>query len=87
MTRIRDYMSPVPIMIEVSRSMAEALELMAEHGIRHLPVLDRGHLIGVLSERDLYRFESQKRVDPEVMSVGEAMTPEPYVAAPGELLS
>jgi CBS domain-containing protein len=33
--------------------LTEAAELMAEHGIRHLPVLERGRLAGILSIRDV----------------------------------
>lgn len=32
-----------------------ALQLMAEHKIRHLPLLDHGNLAGLLTERDLLR--------------------------------
>jgi acetoin utilization protein AcuB len=39
-------------------------------------------VVGVLSEPDIHRFEASKRVAPEVVSVGEAMTPEPYEVAP-----
>jgi acetoin utilization protein AcuB len=77
-------MTPTPCTIECSQSLAEAIELMAERSIRHLPVVEHGRLIGVLSERDVYWCESMKDVDPEVMTVVEAMTPEPFVVEPDD---
>ncbi len=35
--------------------VVKAYAQMSEHGVRHLPVLDDGHLVGVLSERDVLR--------------------------------
>ena len=56
---------------------AQVLDAGGVHALARLPSLDelRGKLIGVLSERDIYWCESQKDVDPEVMSVAEAMKP------------
>lgn len=39
--------------VEPRDDIAEAARLMAEHRIRHLPVLQRGKLAGILSIRDL----------------------------------
>jgi len=39
--------------VEPRTDISDAAELMAERGIRHLPVLDRGSLAGIVSIRDL----------------------------------
>jgi len=79
MRTIADLMTWGPIVIDCHRSLAEAAETMARFELRHLPVVDGGRLVGILSERDVYRFElSKRRVDAEVIAVGEAMSPEPY---------
>src|SRR5436190_11366756 len=39
--------------VEPRTDIADAAKLMAERGIRHLPVLDRGSLAGIVSIRDL----------------------------------
>jgi CBS domain-containing protein len=44
------------ITIEASKSIAEAADLMAEHRIRHLVVVDRGRPVGVVSLRDLVKL-------------------------------
>jgi acetoin utilization protein AcuB len=56
---------------------------MRERGIRHLPVLDAGRLVGVVSQRDLYLAESLEGVDPTTDTVREAMCGEPYAVPPG----
>ncbi len=39
--------------VEPRTDIADAARLMASRGIRHLPVLDRGSLAGIISIRDL----------------------------------
>ena len=39
--------------VESRTDISDAAELMAERGIRHLPVLDHGSLAGIVSIRDL----------------------------------
>ena len=41
------------ITCKVSHTVAHAMELMHHHHIRHLPVIDKGKLIGLLSLRDV----------------------------------
>ena len=50
---VREYMSASPVTIGAQRSLAAAEGVMREHGIRHLPALDGGQVVGLLSERDL----------------------------------
>jgi acetoin utilization protein AcuB len=48
-----DVMTPAPKVIDGTIDSLSARALMDEHGIRHLPVMVDGQLVGVLSERDL----------------------------------
>lgn len=47
------FMTPDPITVEPSAGLEDAMRLMDELGIRHLPVVEEGRLVGVLSDRDL----------------------------------
>ena len=38
---------------ESSTTVGSAVEMMVEGGVRHLPVVDRGRVMGVVSMRDL----------------------------------
>ena len=41
------------VTLEPSADIFEAVALMLQHGIRHLPVVDDGRVLGMVSERDL----------------------------------
>jgi acetoin utilization protein AcuB len=79
---VKDYMTPAPLSIGKDQPLAVAHRLMREHGIRHLPVLSGGSIVGVVSQRDLYFIESLQDVDPASVPVEDAMTADPYVVAP-----
>ncbi|KUK37076.1 MAG: Acetoin utilization protein AcuB [Thermacetogenium phaeum] len=51
--RVRDKMTPDPITITPKTTVAEALDLMRENKVRRLPVLDKGKLVGIVTDRDL----------------------------------
>lgn len=50
---VKHWMTPNPIAIEADTPFLEARLILKEKGIRHLPVLDGGTLIGVITDRDL----------------------------------
>lgn len=50
---IGSYMVKSPYVGLADSSLLEALELLVECGIRHLPIVEQGRLIGLVSERDL----------------------------------
>jgi len=52
---VRLFMSRDVVTVDAATSLAVAVQLMAERGIRHLPVLDaQGKLAGVVSARDFH---------------------------------
>lgn len=51
--KVRDLMKSPVRSIERSETIGDALQKMRNHGIRHLPVLDDQHLVGIISLRDL----------------------------------
>lgn len=52
-TRVADVMSKEPRYLTSGEDVATAVETMLAAGIRHLPVLEDGELIGIVSMRDL----------------------------------
>ena len=53
MPPIARYMTSQPWTVQPGASLAAARDLMREHAVRHLPVVDDGELVGIVSDRDL----------------------------------
>jgi acetoin utilization protein AcuB len=80
--RIQRFMTPAPHGISTRNTLAEAHQAMRERGVRHLPVLEEGRLVGVVSQRDLYLLETLRGVDVARELVEEAMSDQPFVVGP-----
>lgn len=50
---VENRMTPNPVTIESSTTIADAYELMRNRKIRRLPVVDNGELVGIVTDRDL----------------------------------
>lgn len=68
---VSQLMTRQPVTCAPSDSVRQALQLMDQHHIRHLPVLEDGHLVGVVSARDFTRLQLQE------LEGTVAATPEP----------
>ena len=78
MPSISRYMTCQPWTIRRDASLAQARDMMREHRIRHLPVLDAGKLVGVLSERELRLIAALPGGEPDEITVEDAMIPDVY---------
>lgn len=54
---ISHVMSSPPEVISADASAYDAALLMAEHGVRHLPVVEEGRVIGVVAEHDVFTLQ------------------------------
>ena len=79
---IQKYMTTSPHSIGVEQPLSRAHDMMREHGIRHLPVLHGGKLLGILTDRDLHLVESLAGVDPTKVKVEDAMATVVYAVSP-----
>jgi acetoin utilization protein AcuB len=52
---VKNWMSTEVIAVDASGAMKDANQLLREHKIRMLPVLEEGKLVGVITDRDLKR--------------------------------
>ncbi len=75
---IRKYMTSSPHSIGRDQTLATAHEMMRTHDIRHLPVLEGGKLVGVVTQRDLHLVETLRDVDPDQVTVEDAMSTQVY---------
>lgn len=51
--RIKSVMTPFPWSIDIDAPVDEARAFMRREHIRHLPVVDEGRLVGLVSDRDI----------------------------------
>jgi CBS domain-containing protein len=54
---VSEVMTPHPLTLSAESSAYEAALLIADRGIRHIPVCDGGRLLGVITERDLFALQ------------------------------
>jgi acetoin utilization protein AcuB len=80
------YMTRSPVTVERTTTMARALRIMDDQGFRHLPVLDGGRLVGLVSERELKIVEHMQGVDSAMCIAGDFILGAPYHVAEDALL-
>ncbi|MDX1601137.1 MAG: CBS domain-containing protein [Anaerolineales bacterium] len=81
--RVREWMTPDPITIDIDTSLVEAHKLMTEQSIRRLPVLEKGDLVGIITLGDVRGAEPSEATSLSVwelnyllsrLTVGRAMS-------------
>ncbi len=79
---VEQWMTRSPECIAMHQTLVAAQKRMVERGIRHLPVLDGGQLVGVISDRDLALLGTLAPEKLASMRVEEAMSGVPYCVPP-----
>jgi CBS domain-containing protein len=81
-TTVDEVMTSDVIVVSGDTSRSDALNLMQENHIRHLPVASDESLNGIVSLRDLLQFEHQKQ-ESEIQQLREYVYDKPYPSYPG----
>ena len=63
---VKNWMSRPAITVDIDDSMQNAIRLMKQHRIRLLPVMKKGKLVGIVSDRDLKRASASDATTLEV---------------------
>jgi acetoin utilization protein AcuB len=88
---VKNWMSKSVITADVNDSMQDAMRLLKEHGIRMLPVMKKGKVVGILTDRDLKRASASDATTLEVhellylvgkIKVKDIMTKDPITVPP-----
>lgn len=91
MTTVGRWMTKNPITIDKDATVIEAIHLMKEKNIRRLPVMDKGKVAGILTEKMVADFKPSKATSLDTWEVHyilsktpvtEAMNPKPYKVKP-----
>lgn len=64
-TLVRDVMTSNPMTVKPSDPLEACMGLMANRGFRHLPVLDAGRVVGVISVGDVVK-DSIRRMGEQI---------------------
>jgi acetoin utilization protein AcuB len=88
---VADWMTKKPITIEEDASVIEAIHLLKEKNIRRLPVMRRGKLVGLVTEKMLFGYMPAKASSLDQWElhyllsktpVKAAMNPKPHTVTP-----
>jgi acetoin utilization protein AcuB len=91
MTKVEKWMTKNPIVIEKDTTVIEAMHLMKDKNIRRLPVMDKGRIAGIVTEKMLADFRPSKATSLDTWEVlyilnktpvTDAMNPKPYKVKP-----
>lgn len=55
LTEVQDWMREHPVTIDPDATLSAAQELMLENEVRRLPVVERGELVGIITNSDILR--------------------------------
>jgi acetoin utilization protein AcuB len=74
-------MTPFPHFVHSDDSAISVEMLMQEHGIRHIPVQEKGHVMGLISERDLHRLANPAlpQVDKATIRARDILLPDLFI--------
>ena len=88
---VREWMAKDPLTAGPTTSIKIAWKLIQERRIRHLPVVDEGRLVGIVTDRDLRRVLPSPATSLEIhelhylldkITVSEVMTKDVITTAP-----
>lgn len=70
-TSVGDVSSRDPISVEPDEDLEDALQLMARHQVRRLPVVENGRLVGIVAQADIALSENQTKTGELVEAISE----------------
>ena len=58
--RVREWMTSDPITLTPGATAEEAAKIMLDNGFRHVPIVDDGRAVGIVSIRDVARWSTEE---------------------------
>ena len=58
--RVREWMTSDPITLAPGATADEAAKIMLDNGFRHVPIVDDGRAVGIVSIRDVARWSTEE---------------------------
>ncbi|MEV0992189.1 CBS domain-containing protein [Streptomyces sp. NPDC049949] len=82
--RVHEVMTGNPVTVEQLTSLAEAARVMRDAGIGDVLVVDRGRLLGILTDRDIVVRALAEDRDPAETTVRAICSSDPLTVGPGD---
>jgi len=82
--RVKDIMQKKVITLDHNQNLQYAVEVLEKHKISRLPIVDKGLLVGIVTERDIANSlgsSKSDRISPAHVHIGGAMTKDLYTLA------
>ncbi|SRR5690625_1710013 len=74
---VNEFTTPDPVTASEDLMIDELRELMTKHGIRHLPIVRDGVVVGVISDRDVRLVSGLSIAEKFQVRAGDLMSPDP----------
>ena len=58
--RVREWMTADPLTLDPSATPADAAKIMLDNGFRHVPIVEDGRAVGIVSIRDVARWSTEE---------------------------
>lgn len=68
-TKVRDIMTSPVVIVAPQTPVPQASALMKERGIRHLPVIENGQLVGIVSRGDLREASISEAINADLYEI------------------
>jgi acetoin utilization protein AcuB len=88
---VMNWMSKTVVTVDINDSMKDAIKLLKENNINMLPVMEKGNLVGILTDRDVKRSSASDATTLEIhellfliskIKVKDIMTKDPMTVPP-----
>lgn len=74
---VYQYTTPSPYFVDVDDLAEKAIQIINEHNVRHIPVVEDGIIVGIISHRDFgFRYYDSIEKD---LKARDLMTRNPYI--------
>ncbi len=60
---LKDFMTPHPMTVKTTDNLSEILNLLHRYKISRLPVMEGRHLVGIITDTDIIKIESEQLTD------------------------
>ncbi|GLR64907.1 CBS domain-containing protein [Marinospirillum insulare] len=74
---LKDYTTENPITVTEDTAIDELMMLMEGAGVRHLPVVGQGQVVGIISDRDIRLFSGLSDAEKYQVNAGDIMSANP----------